>query len=239
MIDDVGVLLGFALTLLEKFSELLEILGVILEVVFGELKLRVVFKSTDEFQLTGHLLDVFKRDDCREKLFFLLQLRVLGVLVGVHSEDLADLLPGVESAMHILEGDGEVLLSLLVRPRDDGLPLPMELDVGQNDLIFQQILRVVMLLHERHFVVAVLSMLNTKIASTAVVPGTLYVEFVQLGPKLLFLGLIEFYDGDFVANNIVEHFPIFFIRARYINLFIQNEVAICVMKWIIRRMLVT
>ena len=64
-------------------------------------------------------------------------------------------------------------------------------------------------------------MLNTEITSTAVVPGTLYVKFVQFGPKLLFLGLIELYYGDFIANYIVEDFPIFFISVVHVNIFIN------------------
>lgn len=63
-------------------------------------------------------------------------------------------------------------------------------------------------------------MLDTEITSTTVVPGTFNVKFVQFGPKLLFLGLIKLYDGDFIAHYIVEDFPIFFIRVVNINIFI-------------------
>lgn len=68
----------------------------------------------------------------------------------------------------------------------------MELNVGLNDLVLQQINRAVMLLLQRHLVqVLVWNRVDAEVPCAEVVPAAVAVQLVKLGPELLSALLAE------------------------------------------------
>ena len=127
-LSHVNVELLFAFT--EELAQLCQVLIIVAQKVLDYLLLCVVVERLRVLQLfsqpgqrlvgeEGKLVDVFLWD----------VLDIAGVIMWIDVENLTDFLPSVLSPEVGLEGDGQVLLTMLVRPRDDGLALSVVLYV--------------------------------------------------------------------------------------------------------------
>lgn len=94
---------------------------------------------------------------------------MLRALVWVYFEDLANLVPGVQCSIIVLERYGKVSLPGFIRPGDDGLALAVEFDGWLNDFIFKQV-GGALLLQELHLVLFMAFGLNAEVASPEVLP---------------------------------------------------------------------
>ena len=94
-------------------------------------------------------------------------------------------MPGIQSSLIILEGNGQVLFSLFVRPCDDGFALAVEAYPLLDDFILEEIMKPIRLANEHHLIEALRLVFNTKVAGAKVVPPTITIQLVKLGTKLV------------------------------------------------------
>ena len=173
---------GFAL--FEEFAELRQILVVVAQEVVQNFLLGLRLKLVDV--VLEVLSKTRKRVEAKECRLIRLNRGRIWVLIRIDVEDLADLLPCVLSPDIGRERHSQVLVPLLVSPGDDSLALPVELDVGLDDLVLEQVDRIVLLLKQRQFVLLTMGyVVDPKVAGTEIVPTPVGVESVELGSKVL------------------------------------------------------
>ena len=150
----------------------------------GDLVSVLRFNATDTSEFLGHFGNGLV-GDVDKIIFFLNNLAVLRVLLWITANDHAYFMPGVQSSLVILEGDGQVLFSLFVRPCDDGFALAVEAYPLLDDFILKEIMKPILFTNEHHLVKALRLILNTKVSGAKIMPPAITIQLVELGAELI------------------------------------------------------